>query len=88
MSAAKYYLNSNVFSNCTGSVHAIMGTPVKVLSAMDDHINVVTVEDPEGYRFPVSVKKLSAEPIIIDDVEPIYSILETVNVQRETFLYH
>ena len=88
MSAAKYYLNANVFSNCTGSVHAIMGTPVKVLSVMDDHINVVTVEDPGGYRFPVSVSKLSPEPIIADDPEPLFSILETVNHYRESFLYH
>jgi hypothetical protein len=88
MSTATYYLNANVFSNCTGSVHAIMGTPVKVLSAMDDHINVVTVEDPEGYRFPVSINKLSAEPVIADDPAPIYSILETINHYKESFLYH
>ena len=87
MSGAKFYLNANVFSNCTGSVHAIMGTPVKVLSAMDDHINVVTVEDPEGNRFPVSVNKLSATPVITDDPEPYY-FLETVSHHRESFLYH
>lgn len=87
MSAAKYYLNANVFSNCTGSVHAIMGTEVKVLSIMDDHVNVVTVEDAEGYRFPVSISKLSAEPVIVDDPEPVY-ILETINNYKESFLYH
>ena len=88
MNAAKYYLSVNVFSNSTGSVHAIMGTPVKVLSPMDDHINVVTVEDPDGYRFPVSVNKLSAQPVIVDDPGPAYSILETINFQKESFLYH
>ena len=88
MSAAKYYLNANVFSNCTGSVHAIMGTEVRVLSPMDDHINVVTVEDPDGYRFPVSVNKLSANPVIVDDPEPEYSILEILYDHRESFLCH
>jgi len=88
MNAARYYLNANVFSNCTGSVHAIMGTEVKVLSPMDDHINVVTVEDPYGYRFPVSVNKLSAEPVIVDDPGPVYNILEIVYDHRESFLYH
>lgn len=88
MSATKYYLNANVFSNCTGSVHAIMGTEVKVLSSMDDHINVVTVEDTDGYRFPVSVSKLSAQPVIVDDPEPVYGGLEIIYDQRESFLYH
>lgn len=87
MNAARYYLNANVFNNCTGSVHAIMGTPVKVLSAMDDHINVVTVEDPDGYRFPVSINKLSDEPVIVDEPKPFY-FLESISHHRESFLYH
>lgn len=88
MNGAKYYLNANVFSNCTGDVHAIMGTQVKVLSAMEDHISVVTVEDEQGNRFPVSVKKLSPNPVIVDDPEPIVFMLETINHHKESFLYH
>jgi hypothetical protein len=88
MNGAKYYLNANVFSNCTGSVHAIMGTQVKVLSPMEDHISVVTVEDEDGNRFPVSVKKLSPDPVIVDEPEPIMFVLETINKHKESFLYH
>jgi hypothetical protein len=88
MSGAKFYLNANVFSNCTGSLHAIMGTQVRLLSAMDDHINVVTVEDMDGNRFPVSTSKLSAEPVIVDDPGPAFRILETVNHHKESFVYH
>lgn len=88
MNGAKYYLNANVFSNCTGSVHAIMGTQVKVLSPMEDHVNVVTVEDEEGNRFPVSVKKLSPEPVITDEPKPVMWFLESINKHKESFLYH
>lgn len=89
MNGAKYYLNANVFSNCTGNVHAIMGTPVKVLSAMEDHISVVAVEDEEGNRFPVSVKKLSVEPVIVEEPEPeVLFVIESVNQYKESFLYH
>ena len=88
MNGAKYYLNANVFSNCTGSVHAIMGTQVKVLSPMEDHISVVTVEDNSGNRFPVNVKKLSPEPVITDDPQPLMFVLESISKHRESFLYH
>lgn len=88
MNGAKYYLNANVFSNCTGSVHAIMGTQVKVLSPMEDHISVVTVEDEDGNRFPVSVQKLSPNPVIVDDPAPMMFVLETINKHKESFLYH
>ena len=88
MNAAKYYLNANVFSNCTGSVHAFIGTEVRVLSSLEDHINVVTVEDCYGTRFPVSVHKLSAEPVIVEQPLPMMRILESINHHKESFLYH
>lgn len=88
MNGAKYYLNANVFSNCTGSVHAIMGTQVKVLSPMDDHISVVTVEDEQGNRFPVNVRKLSPNPVLVDDPQPMMFVLESINQHKESFLYH
>jgi hypothetical protein len=65
-----------------------MGTEVRLLSVMDDHINVVTVEDPEGNRFPVSTNKLSAEPVIMDDPEPLFRVLETITHHKESFVYH
>lgn len=88
MNRAKYYLNANIFSNCTGSVYAIMGTPVEVLSPIEDHMNVVTVEDEEGHRFPVSINKLSPEPVIVDDPGPLMQIIESINYNKESFVYH
>ncbi len=88
MSEAKYYLNANVFSNSTGSIHAIMGTPVIVLSKIEEHVQVVNVEDLYGYRFPVSVDKLSADPIPAIEIEQYNYSLEQINQYKLSFVFH
>jgi hypothetical protein len=87
MSETRYYLNANVFSNATGSMHAMSGTEVKLLSKIEEHTRVVNVEDMDGNRFPVRVEKLSTEPIYIE-LAPVINITESFSPYKMSFVYH
>ena len=88
MSEARYYLNADVLSNSTGALHAVTGTPVTVLSKIEEHVHVVNVEDVYGNRFPVRVDKLSADPVMVEEAEPVFMMQEPANHYKLSFVFH
>lgn len=69
------YLTQDIRSNINDSLHGAKGSEVTVISAMEDHLNVVIVQDKGGKRFPVNVKYLQKEKVnpnpVKDNPEPV-----------------